>query len=181
MARVRAFALLAAGFCPLIPAAVRAEATGSKPLAFTGTIVSTHDRLPPYEVKGIVVERKYRIAFASATDIEEHWSSMVLRTANAPNVNLPNPDSDSRHSLGEDGAKVVWHVVNPHTLRRISQGQQFIVVMTFSFDDKNKTCKLDAKFAQQQGFDYVVMRRTDNGTMANFTLDKVTDTTCEVK
>ena len=135
---------------------------------------------PPVEVKGIVIERQYRITISGKNAVEEHWSSTPVRNASG-DLHMAVSSTDSQRALGEEGATVAWHVVGPNALQRISQGKQFIVVMRFQFDDRKKTCSLDARFVEQQGFDFVVMRRADNGQLADFTLDRVLSTTCKVE
>ena len=171
---------LALSCAPCIVPEAKSEETDTKPVVISGTILSTHDRLPPVEVKGIVIERQYRITISGKNAVEEHWSSTPVRNAQG-DLHMSVSSTDSQRALGEEGATVAWHVVGPNALQRISQGKQFIVVMRFQFDDRKKTCSLDARFVEQQGFNFVVMRRADNGQLADFTLDRVLSTTCKVE
>jgi hypothetical protein len=171
---------LALSFALCVAPEARSKEPGAEPVVISGTIVSTHDRLPPDDVTGIIIERQYSITISGKNAVEEHWSSTPLRNARRE-LHLPVSSTDSQRALGEDGATVAWHVVGPNALQRISQGQQFIIVMRFQFDDRNKTCSLDTRFVEQKGFNSVVMRRADNGQLAKFTLDRVLSTTCTVE
>jgi hypothetical protein len=150
-------------------------------LTLSGKIISTHDRLPPAEVRGIIVERDFRIRIFGKNSIDEEWTATALSNANNHHLNLPPQTGHGGRTLGEEDATVVWRVAGPHSLQRISQGKQFAMVLNFDVDDKNRTCKLNAKFALEVGKKSVILRRADNGQLAEFTLDRVLSAACSVE
>src|SRR5450432_1478574 len=50
------------------------------PLVIRGSIFSTHDRLPPIEVLGIVKQAEFKITLSADNRIEESWTYLSHRT-----------------------------------------------------------------------------------------------------
>src|SRR5271170_1963427 len=126
----------------------RAQPVGET--VITGTIVKSHDRLPPIEVRGIVTEIHFKFILSGKNHVEEHFSHVALRNDSNPNLNMRGRDSNGDASLGESGSIVSWRVQGPHSLQRIGAGKQFIVIMKFDVED-NKNCTVGVKYLLQKG------------------------------
>ena len=89
-------------------------------------------------------------------------------------------DLNGDASLGESGSIVSWRVQGPHSLQRIGEGKQFIVIMKFDVGD-NKNCTVGVKYLLQKGKTDVIERRDDNGEDARFTLSRVISASCSIE
>lgn len=158
--------------------AVFAQQNG--PVVIQGTVMSVHDRLPPFEVHDIVFQADFKFTISSDKQIEESWTRSTLRNRDNDNLNFAAVANSKRATLGEDGSTVTWHVQGPHRLERISQGRQFVLTMLITIDDQ-KNCRLTAKYVLQKGKSFVILRRADNGEDARFSVDRVTSATCLVQ
>jgi hypothetical protein len=157
-----------------------AQAQTAGETVISGTIVKSHDRLPPYEVRDIVTEIHFKFVLSGENHVEEHWSHVALRNASNPNLNLRGPDSSGESTLGESGSNVSWHVQGTHSLQRIAAGNQFIVMMSIKIDDK-KRCAIGVRYLLQKGKSYVIVRRDDNGEDARFTISRVISSSCSIE
>ena len=83
-------------------------------------------------------------------------------------------------TIGENGAHVVWHVLGEKKLQRIFAGQHFLMMMDIEIGPDN-ACRVDARYLQQTGFEFIVMRRSDNDELANFSLPHVERASCAIQ
>jgi hypothetical protein len=150
------------------------------PFVIKGTLMTIHDRFPPYEVKDIVVKSDFRFTVSGDKHVEESWAMNPIRNRNNPSLHLPMQGGENHAMLGGDGASTTWHVRGPHSLERISERKQSALRMTFEIDDK-KNCRVTAKFYLEKGKAFEIDRRADNGQLAAFSLNKVTSATCTVE
>jgi hypothetical protein len=157
------------------------QAWGENPsLIITGKLVSTHDRLSPDPLRSIVIERSFSFTLSGRNNVDEHWTSRVLSNERHPQLGALATTRAHESALGEDGGRLSWKVLGAHQIQRISQGKQYVLLMSFTFDDVKKSCKLSAKYVLQQGKTFIVMRRGDSDEFANFSLDRVIATSCAV-
>jgi hypothetical protein len=166
-----------------------ALAESAAPFVIKGTLMTIHDRLPPYQVKDIVVKSDFTFTVSGDKRVEETWAINPIRNRDNPSLHFPPLGGESHATLGGDGPGAgalsaadftTWHVRGPHTLERISAGRQRALRMTIEIDDK-KNCKVTAKFYMQKGKSFEIDKRSDNGQFAAFSLNKVTSATCSVE
>ena len=157
-----------------------ALADSAAPFVIKGTLMTIHDRLPPYEVKDIVVKSDFTFRVSGDKHVEETWVINPIRNRDNPSLRLPTQGGERHAMLGGNDASTTWHVRGPHSLERISQGKQVALRMTIEIDDK-KNCKVTAKFYLEKGKAFEIDRRADNGQLAAFSLNKVTSATCTVE
>jgi hypothetical protein len=150
------------------------------PLVISGKLTSTHDRLAPDPLRNIVIERSFSFTLSGRNNVEEHWTSHVVSNERNPRPGIASTMGAHESALGEEGNAISWRVLGPHQIRRISQGKQFVAVMTLSFNEASRTCKLSAEYFLEKGKSFIIRRRADTGEFANFSLDKVLNTSCVV-
>ncbi len=163
---------------PMIQSAALAESGAS--FVIKGTLMTIHDRLPPYQVKDIVVKSDFTFTVSSDKRVEETWVINPIRNRDNPSLHFAPLGGESHAALGGDGASTTWHVRSPHSLERISAGKQVALRMTIEIDDK-KNCRVAAKFYLQKGTSFEIDKRSDNGQFAAFSLNKVISATCSVE
>ena len=163
----------------LLASASDALAEDGKPLVIEARVTSIHDRLPPYEVRNVVVEETYRFRLMGGANVEEEWSNRPVSTEYGA-VNLGGFSGTQSSALGGAGRRVNWKVLGPHRLRRISEGQRFIEVLDFEIREPHE-CVLKAKFLLEKGKTAMIARRRDNGQLAEFSINKVTSATCTIQ
>jgi hypothetical protein len=159
--------------------ATQALGQESRPTIIHAKVESVRDRLEPNALRDIVVDTEFTITLSGKNNISENRSRSVVRNEFGVR-NVAGPSSSNSQSLGETNGKVSWRVLGPHRLQRTTVGRQFIFVMTITTDGKS-TCALDAKFALQRGFEDIVARRIDNGSLARFSLPRVTAASCTIE
>jgi hypothetical protein len=174
------FVRLSLAFIFLVFFGAAAYAQARSPVTIQGKILSVRDRLPPDELRGIVVEAGFKFTLSGANNVEESWSRVAVRNERAPQLNLSGPDQTAKSSLGESGARLSWRVQGEHSLERISAGKQYIFMMNIEID-KNKNCHLSARMLLQKGATFSVARRFDNGEDARFTLPHILSATCSIE
>jgi len=157
-----------------------AFAQETRPTVIHGKIISTHDRLPPIEVRDIVVETDFTFTLSGKNNIKESWSSVPLRNQNSPALHYPPMLANNEAALGEAGSTISWRVLGPHKLQRIAAGKQFILIVEITTDD-NRNCTLEANFLLQKGKTSIINRRSDNGELAYYSLNKVNEASCSIE
>ena len=75
-------------------------------------------------------------------------------------------------TIGENGAHVAWHVLGEKKLQRIFAGPYFLMMMDIEIGPDN-ACHVEARYLQQTGFEFIVLRRSDTDELANFSLPHV--------
>jgi hypothetical protein len=157
----------------------RALAEDNKPVVIEATVMSVHDRLPPYEVRDIVVEEHYRVRLTGGSKVEEEWSTRPVATKSGA-IDIGGFSGARSSALGEGGQHVAWKVLGAHRLQRISEGKQFIEILDFEIREPHE-CSLQAKFLLEKGKTAMITRRRDNGQFAEFSLNRVTSATCSIQ
>lgn len=165
-------------FLAMIQPAALAESGAA--FVIKGTLMTIHDRLPPYQVKDIVVKSDFTFTVSTDKRVQETWAINPIRNRDNPSLHFPPLGGENQATLGGDAASTTWHVRGPHSLERISAGKQVALRMTIEIDDK-KNCRVTAKFYLQKGKSFEIDKRSDNGQFAAFSLNKVTKATCSVE
>ena len=55
-------------------------------------------------------------------------------------------------ALGDNSARVVWHVLGPHQLRRIFAGKQYLMLSDIEISGES-SCSVQIKYLLQKGLD----------------------------
>jgi hypothetical protein len=159
----------------------------------TGEVVETHDRLTPEVFRGIERVHSFRINLSGKNQIHETWTISRpdmgawrlnrqggIRNGNRTRFGFKIKQSEGDATIGENGSHVVWHVLGEKKLQRIFAGQHFLMMMDIEIGPDN-ACRVDARYLQQTGFEFVVMRRGDNDELANFSLPHVERASCAIQ
>ena len=174
-----AAARLALTACLLFVGARGALAEGGKPVVIQATVTSVHDRLPPYEVRNIVVEDQYTFRLMGGSRVEEEWSIRPVATESGP-IDIGGFSGVGNSALGEGRQHVAWKVLSPHRLQRIAEGKQFIQVLDFEIHEPHE-CRLQAKYLLEKGKTAMIARQRDNGQFAEFSINRVTSAICSIQ
>ena len=83
-------------------------------------------------------------------------------------------------ALGDNSARVVWHVLGPRQLRRIFAGRQFLMMMDIEILGEN-SCSVQIRCLLQKGYTDIITKRADNGEPAHFSLPKVVSSQCSIR
>ena len=164
-----------------------AERSGQSTV-ITGEILETHDRLTPDVFRGIERVHSFRIDLSGKNQIHETWTisrpDMGGRRGNGHSGNAkPHfkiKQTEDAATIGENGAHVVWHVLGEKKLQRIFAGQHFLMMMDIEIGPDN-ACRVDARYLQQTGFEFIVLRRADTDELANFSLPHVERASCAIQ
>ena len=169
--RLHAMAVLAGGLAPVTaPPAPLAGPTGDTVIQID--FVETHDRLPPDEWPGIVAKHQIVATLSAGNQVTENNQTIVGRR------NFVKQGQNSE-SLGDNSAKVVWHVLGPHQLQRIFAGRQYL--MMADIDISGQSCGVRIKWLLQKGYSDIITRRADNGEFAHFSLPKLVSAQCSIR
>jgi hypothetical protein len=137
--------------------------------------VETHDRLTPDVRPGIVAQHQIVATLTADNRVNENNQTLVGRRR-MPFVK----QGQNSEALGDNSARVVWHVLGPHQLRRIFAGRQFLSLMDVEIGAGN-TCSVQIKFLLQKGYTDYIAKRADNGEFAHFSLPKVVSSECAIR
>ncbi len=137
--------------------------------------IDTRDRLPPYEVRGIVVRNQVVATLSAANRVSEENEHIVQ----APKQTFVT-SAHNGATLGDNSARVVWRVLGPHRLRRIFAGQQFIMLTDIEISGE-RACSVQIKYLLQKGYADMITRRADNGELGHFSLPKVLSSQCSIR
>ncbi len=163
----------------LLVGAYGTSAEDEKRAVIHATVMSVHDRLPPYEVRNIIVEENYTFRLVGGAKVEEEWG--VRPVANEfGRLDIGGFSGAQNSALGVGGEHVAWKVLGPHRLQRISEGKQFIEVLDFEIREPRE-CRLQAKYLLQRGKTAMIARRQDNGQFAEFSINRITSATCSIQ
>jgi hypothetical protein len=164
--------------CLLVVNTCSGSAQDNKPVMIEATVMSVHDRLPPHEVRGVVVEEHYKVRLTGGSKVEEEWSTRPIAT-NSGAINIGGFSGTGSSALGEGGQHVVWKVLGAHRLQRVSEGRQFIEILDFEVREPHE-CSVQAKFSLEKGKTVMIVRRRDNGQFAEFSINRVMSATCSI-
>jgi hypothetical protein len=153
------------------PAPPRAGSTGDTVIQID--FVETHDRLTPDERHGIAAQHQI-VATLSGSQVSESNQTVINRRRGS----LVRQGQNSE-ALGDNSARAVWHVLGPHSLRRIFAGKQYLMVTDIEISGGN-ACSVQIKYLLQQGYSDIINRRADNGELAHFSLPKVASAQCSI-
>lgn len=154
----------------------------------TGEILEIHDRLTPDVFRGIERVHSFRINLSGKNQIRETWTVSrpdasgwrLGRHSGKAQVRFKMRQSEDAATIGESGSHVAWHVLGEKKLQRIFAGQHFLMMMDIEIGADN-SCHVDARYLQQTGFEFVVMRRSDTDELANFSLPHVERASCAIQ
>jgi hypothetical protein len=159
----------------------------------TGEVVETHDRLTPEVFRGIERVHSFRINLSGKNQVRETWTISRpdmgawrlnrqggIRNGNRTRFGFKIKQTEDAATIGESGSHVVWHVLGEKKLQRIFAGQHFLMMMDIEIGSDN-SCRVDARYLQQTGFEFIVMRRADNDELANFSLPHVERASCAIQ
>jgi hypothetical protein len=135
--------------------------------------VETHDRLTPDERPGIVAQHQI-VATFSGNRVSEDNQTVINKRRGA----LIRQGKNSE-ALGDNSARAVWHVLGPHSLRRVFVGKQYLT-MTDVEVSGDKACSVQIKFFLQKGYSDIITTRADNGELAHFSLPKLVSEECSI-
>jgi hypothetical protein len=186
---------LVAVFCALSLSQVHAQETLSssspplqsqsrKSIVIRGEFVETHDFLSdesaPSSSQRTAIEWQhgFTITLSGNNQVAEKWNSARLRVGSKPS---PLSAQDQNNvTIGQSSNRVIWHILGEKKLERIFQGQHYLMIMNIEVN-ASKTCRVEVKYLRQTGFVSVVMKRADNGKMANFSLPSVESASCTIE
>ena len=163
-------AALAAG---LAPPALAAGASGDTVIEID--FAETHDRLGPDGRPGIVADHQIVATLSADRRVSENNQTIIGRRRR-PLVR----QGQNSEALGDNSARVVWHVLGPHQLRRIFAGRQFLMLTDVEISGEN-SCSVQIKYLLQKGFTDYVAPRADNGELAHFSLPRVVGAQCSIR
>ena len=135
--------------------------------------VETHDRLTPEERPGITAQHQI-VATLSGNRVNENNHTVINRRRGS----LVRQGQNSE-ALGDNSARAVWHVIGPHSLRRIFVGKQYLMMTDIEISD-DKACAVQIKYLLQKGYSDLINTRADNGELAHFSLPKVVSAQCSI-
>jgi hypothetical protein len=137
--------------------------------------VETHDRLPPDERPGIVAQHQI-VATLSGNRVSENNQTVINRRRRGSLVR----QGQNNEALGDNSARAVWHVLGPHSLRRIFVGKQYLMMIDVEISS-DKACSVQIKYLLQEGYSDIITTRADNGELAHFTLPKPVSAQCSIR
>jgi hypothetical protein len=135
--------------------------------------VETHDRLTPDERPGIAAQHQI-VATLSGSRVSEN-NQLVINWRRGSLVR----QGQNRETLGDSSARAVWHVLGPHSLRRIFAGKQYLMMTDIEISGRN-VCSVQIKYLLQKGYSDIINRRADNGELAHFSLPRVVSAQCSI-
>lgn len=137
--------------------------------------VETHDRLTPDERPGIAAQHQI-IATLSGNRVSENNQTVINRRRRGSLVR----QGQNSEALGDNSARAVWHVLGPHSLRRIFAGTQYLMMTDIEISSEN-FCRAQIKYLLQKGYSDIINTRADNGELAHFSLPKVISAQCSIR
>jgi hydroxypyruvate isomerase len=162
----------------LAPAFVVARAFAQDAGAMTihVTIVEAHDRVTPTPIKGIIKRHEHNVVVKANKEITE--STRDIDDGNRFQSRVTSRGQSA--TLGTETATVVWHVLGPNKLQRLSQDGQTLSVWTIE-TDANRGCRIDAKILMQEGITVTTGKIQGFDTPATFTNFKVLQAACTIE
>jgi hypothetical protein len=136
--------------------------------------VETHDRLGPDERPGIAAEHQI-VATLNGTRVSENNQTVIYRRRRGSLVR----QGQNSEALGDNSARAVWHVLGPHSLRRIFAGKQYLMMTDIEISSEN-SCSVQIKYLLQKGYSDIINTRADNGELAHFSLPRVVSAQCSI-
>ena len=166
--------VLAGAFAALSgPLAFAASPTGETVIQID--FAETHDRLSPNERPGIIGQHQIVVTLSAGNQVSESNQTIVGRR-NRSFVK----QGQNNEALGDNSARVVWHVLGPHKLRRIFVGRQFLMMTDIEISGEN-SCSVQIKYLLQRGYSGIISKRADNGELAHFSLPKLVSSQCSIR
>lgn len=153
--------------------AVAAGSTGDTIIQID--FAETHDRLTPEERPGIVGQHQIIATLSASKQVSESNETVVGRRKRQFVKQGQNSET-----LGNNSARVVWHVIGPHRLRRIFVGRQYLMMADIEISGDN-SCNVQNKYLLQKGYPDIISRRADNGEPAHFSLPKLLSSQCSIR
>jgi hypothetical protein len=164
-----------------IPGSVTAQPVSDKPTVIHIVLVESHDRLTPTPNLGIVWRHEVEVLMKSGQQIQEHFTDTNIAST-LSNKTWKLPDHDNSTSLGDNGTKVVWHVLGPNKLQRIRENEAGDLLMVYTIEIlENNKCSIDAKFLIQAGRSRNQGKIAGTDTDATFNNYKVLQATCTIE
>ena len=138
--------------------------------------VETHDRLTPDERPGIAAQHQI-VATLSGSRVSENNQTLV---GGRRRRGLLIVQGQNNEALGDNSARAVWHVLGPHSLRRIFAGKQYLMMTDVEIAGEN-ACSVQIKYLLQKGYSDIINKRADNGELARFSLPKLISAQCSIR
>jgi hypothetical protein len=164
----------------LIVVILALSCSGQSKAASTGDTViqidfiETHDRLPPDERTGIVAQHQI-VATLSGSRVSENNQTVINTRRRGALVR----HGQNNEALGDNSARAVWHVLGPHSLRRIFAGKQYLMMIDVEISG-DKACGAQIKYLLQKGYNDIITTRADNGELAHFSLPRLVSAECSI-
>jgi hypothetical protein len=155
-------------FCPSAP-----NAGSTNDTVIQIDFVEIHDRLTPDQRPGIAAQHQI-VATLSGSRVSENNQTVINRRRG-----LLVRQGQNSETLGDNSARAVWHVLGPHSLRRIFAGKQYLMMTDIEISGGN-ACNVQIKYLLQKGYSDIINRRADNGEPAHFSLPRVVSAECSI-
>ena len=155
------------------PPAIAAGPTGDTVIQID--FAETHDRLTPDIRPGIVAQHQIVATLSANNQVSESNQTIVGRR-----MRTFVKQGQNSEALGDNSARVVWHVLGPHHLRRIFAGKQFLMMADIEISGES-SCSVQMRYLLQKGYSEIISKRADNGEFANFSLPKVVSSQCSIR
>ena len=140
------------------------------------TVIEAHDRVTPTPIKGIIKRHEHEIVVKPNKEITE--STRHIDDSSRASARVTT--SGQSATLGAATTTVVWHVLGPNKLQRLSQDGQILSVWTIE-TDANHGCRIDAKMLMQDGAAVSNGKIQGFHTPATFNNFKVLQATCTIE
>jgi hypothetical protein len=137
--------------------------------------VETHDRLTPDERPGIVAQHQIVATLSAGNRVSEDNETVINRRRRGSLVK----QGENSEALGDNSARAVWHVLGPHSLRRIFAGKQYLMITEIETAGE-KECAVQIRYLLQRGYTDIINTRADNGELAHFSLPKLISAQCSI-
>jgi hypothetical protein len=161
-----------AGAFALLPGPVASAASPTGDTVIQIDFTETHDRLPRDERLGIVGQHQIVATLTADNRVSESVRAEFGRRSFVK-------QGQNSEALGDNSAKVVWHVLGPHQLRRIFVGRQFLMMTDIEISGEN-SCSVQIKYLLRKGYGDIINTRADNGELAHFSLPKLVSAQCSI-
>ena len=175
MGRISALGGLMLTVWPLTSAVCRAGEP--KETVISIDFAESHDRLDPDPRPDIL--RNVHIEATLSPNGQVHESLVATVGGRKRRMAIMN-ENEQDAKLGDASPKIVWRVEGPHKLQRLVVGQQFLTMFDVEIGS-DAACSVQIKYLQQKGYSGVIMRRSDNGELAHFSLPKVLNSSCSIR
>jgi hypothetical protein len=138
--------------------------------------VETHDRLAPDERPGITAQHQI-VATLRGSRVSENNQTVIAGRRRRGSLVTQGQNNEA---LGDNSARAVWHVLGPHSLRRIFAGKQYLMMTDIDISGE-KACSVQIKYLLQKGYSDIINKRADNGELAHFSLPKLVSAQCSIR